>query len=391
MALMAHLDLTESELRTRTSLKWNAYPPDVLPLWVAEMDVHILPEVSDAVGAALRRGDTGYPWGSAYAEAFADMAEARWGWRLDPATQVRGSGDVMGAILQVLLAGTRAGDGVLINPPVYPPFWDVVRGYGRTVVAVPLTEDDRLDVAAIEAVLDGPDAPAAYLLCSPHNPTGTVHTADELGAVAAACARNDVLLVADEIHAPLVDAGTKFVPLLSVPEAQGAIVCTSAGKGWNLPAFKAGLFVRGADAGVLFDTLPPLASGAMGQMAKLAHTAALRHGQGWVDEVMVEVTANKALLRRLIAAELPGAAYRPGPGTYLAWVDCSGLGLADPQRHFLEQARVAVNPGTAFGFGFGEPGPDDGAEYRQFVRINLATSPEIVTEAVRRMAASLTL
>lgn len=375
---MTHLNLTESELRTRTSLKWHTFEPDVLPLWVAEMDVHVLPEVVDVVTAALRRGDTGYPWGNEYAEAFAAMAEARWGWRPDPATEIRRSGDVMGAILQVLLGTTGRGDGVLINPPVYPPFWEVVEGYGRRAVPVPLTDAGRLDVPAIEAVLAADDAPRAYLLCSPHNPTGAVHTAGELAAVAAACARHGVVLVVDEIHAPLVDAGTTFVPVLSLPEAQRALVCTSAGKGWNLPAFKAGLFVRGRDAQPLFDALPPLANQSTGQMAKLAHTAALRHGQGWVDEVMAEVTANKRLLAGLLAAHLPEVPYEPRPGTYLAWLDCSALGLEHPQQHFRTHGRVAFNPGGAFG-----PG------YEQFVRVNLATSPGIITEAVRRAAASL--
>lgn len=385
MTAVTHLSLTEAELRTRTSMKWRTYAPDVLPLWVAEMDVHLLPEVTDAVGAALRRGDTGYPAGPEYAEAFADLAGERWGWRPEPATEIRRSGDVMGAILQLLLGNTSEGDGVLINPPVYPPFWDVVRGYRRRLVEVPLTEAGRLDVPAIEAVLAGPERPRAYLLCSPHNPTGVVHTAAELAAVADACARHDVLLVADEIHAPLVDAGTPFVPLLSLPEAQGAIVCTSAGKGWNLPAFKAGLFVRGRDAQGLFDTLPPLAMGAMGQMAKIAHTAAMRHGRAWVDEVMAEVTANKRLLAELLAARLPEVRYRPEPGTYLAWVDCSALRLDHPQAHVLQHGRVAFNSGTAFGGGSGPTAE----RYRQFVRVNLATSRAILTEAVDRMARSL--
>ena len=378
MARMPHLSLSEETLRTRTSMKWRTYPADVLPLWVAEMDVHILPAVTDAVTAALHRGDTGYPSGPEYAEAFAAMARARWGLDLDPAAQIRRSGDVMSAILQLLLGRTEPGDGVLINPPVYPPFWEVIAGYGRRLVQVPLTPTGRLDVGAIEAVLAGPDRPSAYLLCSPHNPTGVVHTPDELRAVASACATHGVLLVVDEIHAPLVDAGTDFTPILTLPEASGAIVCTSAGKGWNLPAFKAGLFVRGADGQPIFDSLPPLANQSTGQMAKIAHTAALVHGQTWVDEVMAEVTANKALLAGLLAEHVPGAGYVPQPGTYLAWVDCAPLGLDDPQQHFLTHGRVAFNHGAAFG-------ADDG----HYIRINLATSPAILTEAIGRMAGSL--
>lgn len=374
---MSLFDLSVSDLRERTCMKWNAYDGDVLPLWVAEMDIRPLPEVKEAVIAALDLGDTGYPWGTHYAEAYADMAEARWGWRPAP-EQVRRSGDVMNAILGLLLGNTAEGDHIVINPPVYPPFWQVVAGYRRHVTQVPLTASGRLDLAGLEAAFAGPDRPTAYLLCSPHNPTGTIHTPEELVAVARLCREHDVLLVVDEIHAPLVDPGAVFTPVLSLPEAQDAVVTFSAGKGWNLPAFKAGLYIRGTDAAAALDALPPLANQSTGHMATIAHTAALRHGQAWVDAVMVEVAGHKRLLADLLAEHLPAVRYTPTPGTYLAWLDCTGLGIERPSEHFLRQARVALNRGSDFGPAYG-----------QFARMNLATSPAIITEAVERMAASL--
>lgn len=374
---MSLFSLTEADLRARTSLKWQTYGPDVLPLWVAEMDAMPLPAAVEAVTAALHRGDTGYPHGTAYADAYADLARARWGWRPEPG-QLRRAGDVMNAMLAVLLGNTSEGDRIALNPPVYPPFWQIVTGYRREVVAVPLTASGRLDLAALEAVFSGPDAPTAYLLCSPHNPNGTIHTADELAAVARLCAEHGVLLLVDEIHALLVDPGATFVPILTLPEAQNAVVAFSAGKGWNLAAFKAGLFVRGREASAVFDRLPPLANQSAGHMAAIAHTAALRHGLDWVDAAMAEVAGHKDLLAGLLAEHLPGVRYERSPGTYLAWIDCTGLGLERPSRHFLTEARVALNDGGSFG-----PG------YEQFVRMNLATSPALITEAVERMAASL--
>ncbi|MFV0406530.1 MAG: MalY/PatB family protein [Propioniciclava sp.] len=374
---MTLLHLTETELRARTSMKWRAFPPDVLPLWVAEMDVQQHPAVQAALAEAIALGDTGYPCGTGYADAYADMAAQRWGWRPAP-EQMRRSGDVMNTMLSFVLGNTAEGDHILINPPIYPPFRQIVTGYRRHLTEAHLTPAGRLDLDAIAAALDGPDHPTAYLLCSPHNPTGTLHTAAELAAVAILCAERQVLLIVDEIHAPLVDPGESFVPILSLPEGQQAVVAFSAGKGWSLAALKGGVMIRGQEAASVFERMPPLANQSTGQFATLAHTAALRHAQGWVDELMSEVASNKELLGSLLAEQLPQVQYQRGPATYLGWLDCSELGLPDPRQHFLDAGRVALNHGQDFG-----------SEYAQFVRINLATSPELVTEAIRRMAASL--
>lgn len=374
---MALLDLPESELRARTSLKWRAFPPDVLPLWVAEMDVRPHHAVREALERALRLGDTGYPWGNAMAEAYAGLAETRWNWRPAP-EQVRRSGDVMNTMLAFLMASTDQGDHIVVNPPIYPPFRAIVEGYHRQLTEVHLTAEGRLDLEAIETALEGPDRPTAYLLCSPHNPTGTLHATQELAALTTLCADRNVQLIVDEIHAPLVDPGAEFVPILSLPEGQRAVVAFSAGKGWNLAGFKGGVMVRGSDAGAVFDRMPPLSHQSTGQFATLAHTAALTHAQGWVDDLMVEVAHNKDLLEELLARWVPEVRFRRGPATYLGWLDCSALGLDNPQRTFLERGKVAFNPGQDFG-----------AEYGQYVRINLATSPALIEEAVRRISSSL--
>ncbi|HOQ52163.1 MAG TPA: aminotransferase class I/II-fold pyridoxal phosphate-dependent enzyme [Micropruina sp.] len=373
---MTIFSLTESELRQRRSLKWRTYAPDVLPLWVAEMDAAVQPSVRRELDAALDRGDTGYPWGNDYADAYRASAASRWGLELDPA-QVRRGGDVMNAVLCILEKVTDPGDGIVITAPVYPPFWQVTSGYRRRTVAVELTAEGRLDLPALEQAFAAPDV-TAFLLCSPHNPTGTVHSAEELAAVATLCERNGVRLVVDEIHAWLVDPGTMFVPILSLPEASRALVAISAGKSWNLAAFKAGLYVGGADADDVLDHLPPLATQSTGHLGAIAHAAAVRNEQAWVDQVCAEVAANKQLLSDLLHALLPAAQYRAAPGTYLAWVDCTELGLGNPARHFEQVGRVAFSPGANFS-----------QAHDQWVRVNLATSPQILTQAVERMAVSL--
>lgn len=373
---MAILSLTEAELRTRQSLKWRAFEPDILPLWVAEMDTALHPAVRAALAGAADRGDTGYPHGHEYAEAFSAMAAQVWGLELDTARQVRQAGDVMNSVLAVLSTTTSPGDRIVINPPVYPPFRQVITGYGREVVEVPLTAAGRLDLPALEVALAA--RPAAYLLCSPHNPTGAVHTVEELTTVASLCAEHGVQLVVDEIHARVVDPGVRFTSVLAVPGGEKAIVATSAGKAWNLASFKAGLIVGGLETGPILRKLPPLALQAMGHWASIAHTAAMRHAQDWVDELSAEVAANKDLLAARLAADLPAARYLRGEGTYLAWVDCSRLGLEDPAHSFRDRGRVAFSPGASFS-----------ADHRGWVRINLATSPEILSAAVDRMVATV--
>ena len=375
---MAILSLTEAELRTRRSMKWRTFPAEVLPLWVAEMDVAMHPAVRRTLSEAADRGDTGYPHGRAYAEAFAAMAERRWGWILDESRQVKIAGDVMNGILAVLEATTDPGDAVVINPPVYPPFRQVISGYRRRIVEAPLTPQGRLDPDAVEAALAGPERPRAYLLCSPHNPTGAVHTVDELKTIATLANRWGATLIVDEIHAPLVDPGVTFTPMLAVPGGERAVMVTSAGKAWNLAAFKAGLIIGGPEAIGTLRHLPPLATQSTGHMGAMVHTAALAEAQTWVDRLVVEVKANKELLRTLLAEQVPQVRYTPTEGTYLAWVDCSALDLADPTTTFREQGRVAFSAGAAFG-----------REHAQWVRVNLATSPVIIAEAVRRMAAAI--
>jgi cystathionine beta-lyase len=375
--------LTPDQLRRRTSMKWRTYPADVLPLWVAEMDVPLAAPVVRAVTRAMELGDTGYPVGTAYAEALAAFAGKRWDWDDLAVERTAIVPDVMLGVVEMLKLVTGPGDPVIVNPPVYPPFYQFVTHLDRRVVEAPLGPDLRIDLGVLEeefrrAVTGG--ARAAFLLCSPHNPTGTVHTAGELTAVAALAERYGVRVVADEIHAPVVTTpGTRFVPYLSVPGAERGLSLMSASKGWNLAGLKAALAVAGPGAADDLARMPEEVGHGPSHVGVLAHTAALRDGTAWLDAVLAGLDENRRLLTGLLAERLPGVVHRPGDATYLAWLDCRALGVGDdPAEVFLDRGRVALSSGLPFGSG--------GAGH---VRLNLATSPEVLTEAVRRMASVL--
>ena len=391
-------DLTLDQLRLRTSAKWRAAGPDVLPLWVAEMDVLLASPVLEALREALDRGDTGYAFGTAYAEAYAAFAAERWGFGgFEPARSAVVPDVMLGAV-ELLKLVTGPGDVVVVTPPVYPPFYAFAEHLGRRVVEVPLTADRRLDLPALADTFNTAAArgPAAFLLCNPHNPTGTVPSAEELASVAAAAEATGVRVVADEVHAPLVLPGAAFTSYLAVPGGDEGFVLVSASKAWNLPGLKAAVAFAGPDAAHDLARLPEEVSHGPSHLGVLAHTAALRHGGEWLDGVIAGLDRNRGLLGDLLAARLPTVHWAPGAATYLAWLDFGdvpelsfAVGSGAPSRGdasarvgaaawFLEHARVLLSSGPAFG-----PGGE------RCARLNFATSAALLSEAVERMSEAL--
>jgi cystathionine beta-lyase len=390
------VQLTLEQLRKRSSMKWRAYPDDVLPLWVAEMDVPLAPSIAAALHEAVSLGDTGYPYGDAYAEALADFARERWHWeglRVDHTAIVP---DVMMGVVELLRLVTDPGDAVVVCSPVYPPFYAFVSHDAREVVEAPIGADLRIDFDTLEEAFvrarDNGRRRAAFLICNPHNPTGVVHTRDELRAVAELARRHRVRVVSDEIHGPLALPGATFTPFLSVPGAENGLAVTSASKAWNLPGLKAALAIAGPEAAADLRRMPEEVSHGPSHLGVIAHTAALRSGRDWLDELRGGLDANRRLLGRLVEQHLPGVTYRRPEGTYLAWLDCTALGLhsdrpegpgvvsdlAGPARMFYDRARVALSSGHVFGTG--------GAGC---VRLNFATSPAVLREAVERMGQAI--
>ena len=379
--------LTLADLRRRTSTKWREHPPDVLPLWVAEMDVPLAEPVQRVLHDAVARGDTGYAAGTGYAEALAGFAARRWGWDDVDVARTALVPDVMLGIVEVLKLVTRPGGTVVVDCPVYPPFYAFLEAMGLQVREAPLTAGHRLDLDALADAMAG--EATAYLLCNPHNPTGTVHTVQELTAVAALASEHGVRVVSDEIHAPLVLAGARFVPYLTVPGSADGFAVLSATKGWNLAGLKAALLVAGREATADLARLPEVVRHGPSHLGVLAHTAALADADDWLDALLAGLDAKRQQLRALLDEHLPAVGWTQPEATYLAWLDCRPLGLDDgegstdrglvtssagPAGVFLRDARVAVSAGPAFGTG--------GAGH---VRLNFATCTQVLQEAVRRM------
>ncbi|MFK4759712.1 MalY/PatB family protein [Microbacterium sp. ZW T5_45] len=370
------------ELRERTSEKWQEYPADVLPLFVAETDFAMAPTVKAALQKALDAGDTGYIASrSPLAEAYARFAERRFGWQVDLA-MTRSTADVSMGIVEILRRVVQPGERVVVTPPVYPPFYDLVEEAGAEVERVPLRDTGtawELDLDGIRAAFDG--GARAILLCNPHNPTGTVHARDSLAALAELADEYGVAVISDEIHAPLAQPSADFTPFLSVSPAarRAGYAIVSASKAFNLAGLKCALMVAADDATArVLRGLPVEVVWRTGQFGLIAAVAAFHEDSDpWLDGLLRTLDRNRVLLEDLLARHLPGARYRIPDAGYLAWIDVSALGLGDsPARRILKEAKVALNAGGAFG-----------AEGEGFVRLNFGTSREILTDAVERIAA----
>jgi cystathionine beta-lyase len=369
-------------LRQRRSAKWQTYPDDVLPLTVAEMDVNLAPPVAEVLGAAVRRSDTGYGQPVPdLSRAVAKFAASRWNWDIDTA-QVTAVTDVGVGVVELLRALTRPGDAVAISPPVYPPFFDWAPEAGARLLEVPLAHDAngwRLDLAALERAFAA--HPAAYVLCNPHNPVGRVHPPDELAALVRLARIYRVTLISDEIHAPVVLPGATFTPLLTVPgAAEVAVTVMSASKAWNLAGLKCAAVVTAAPGlAAAVDRFPPDTKWRTGHFGVLATVAAYTDGEPWLDDLLVTLDQRRTQLGRLLAARLPQVTWHPPQATFLAWLDTTAIGPDDTARErFLERGRVALEPGLRYG-----------AAGAGHARLNFATSPAILDEAITRMATAL--
>ena len=368
-----------TQLRKRKSTKWRDYGEGVLPLPVAEMDFEIATQVREVLGNMLKDSDTGY-LGSIpeLNENFGKFAKARWGWDIGNA-QFYTAADVGVGIVEFCRTFLNPGDGIILNTPVYHNFLNWINELKATPVDVPLKKNGMeysLDFDALETAYKS--GAKAHFLCSPHNPVGAVFSKEELVKIAELAKKYNVIVLSDEIHAPLTYSESKFVPFLDSCEiAKEVGVCiTAASKSWNLAGLKCAFILTESER---MDALAKKMPAAVHYRASLfgavgAATAYL--SSDWLDATLETLDRNRKLVKKLLDEKLPTVGYRIPNCSYLAWLDLSSLNLGtNPAETLLEKEKVAFSHGITFG-------PQSG----QFIRLNFGTSEEIITDAIERIA-----
>ncbi|MGP9723976.1 MalY/PatB family protein [Corynebacterium sp. AOP40-9SA-29] len=388
---------TLDTLRARRTMKWTAYEPDVLPLWVAETDFDTCPAVATAVRDAVDREYFGYPElgaGSHHlAEALASFSQARHGWTIDPAN-VTVVPDVVKGIVVAVDNLTAPGSSIVVPLPAYPPFQKVPGATRRPATYVPMGTGDNgeavFDLEALERAFtstDNPHGVGSMILCNPFNPLGRAFSAEELRAVTDLAAKHHVRVISDEIHAPLVYSGN-HVPTATVSDtaAQITVTVTATSKGWNTAGLKcAQLITTNSDDTRDIARLSNLVTGEASTIGLAAATAAYTEGLGWLEEEVDYLAANWRHLAERLPEVLPGVRLPQEEATFLAWLDVSDVDrlrgadgtVTAPAARLRTLARVGLNEGTDFG--------PTGAGH---VRLNFGTSREILDEALDRIAAA---
>jgi len=376
-----------AELQSHRSEKWRGFAADVLPLPVAEMDFPVAQPIRDLLTEMISKSDLGY-LGSIpeLGQGFAQFAGRRWNWEVDP-LQVRAATDVGVAVVEGLRVFTNPGDSILVNSPVYQNFYNWINETKLNLVDVPFERTGDESANPWQINWDGIEKAYAaglkvHLLCSPHNPLGRIYTKEELLRIVALAKRYDVLVISDEIHAPLTFKGNTFVPMLSLgADAESvSVTVTAASKGWNIAGLKCAIIVSQNEViNARLATMPMAVHFRASLLGGFATAIAFAEGEIWLDSVIENLDHNRHMLKDLLNSQLPSVRYHIPDNSYLGWLDLEALNLGeDPSVTLLEKGRVAFNAGHIYG-----------KQCSQYVRFNFATSPTIITEAVHRIARAI--
>jgi cystathionine beta-lyase len=379
--MRAQFDSLEADDLWRSErIKWQLYGDAALPAWVADMDYPVAPQIQQALVDLVGRSDLGYhhvPLSPRLREALVSRMDARFDWQIEP-RRVAPLVNVVQGLDAAVLLHSRPGEGVVVQTPIYPPFLKAVEKSGRRLVENRLLQgSERYEIDFEQLRVDIDPETRVFLLCNPHNPTGRVFERAELDTLAELALEHDLIVVSDEIHADLTYPGHRHIPFASLgPEiAERTLTLTSATKAFNLAGLPCAFAIFGGyRVQRPFRELPPHLLGHCGILEDAATYTAWTQGQEWQESVLAYLLANRDALLDCLNRELPEIRVLRPEATYLAWLDCRELGLDDPQRFFLEHARVALSSGRDFG------GPGEG-----FVRLNFATSASILSQILERM------
>ena len=374
-------DLDIEVLKSRLSEKWNTYPADVLPAWVAEMDYPLADPIREILANALERGDLGYPIGlsdTGLPEVFSQRMASRFGWQTE-AKDVDVITDIVQGIYVAIEVLSDPGDGIIVQTPIYPPFLSAVADTKRKLIENRLVVGPNgweIDFDALRASIDS--RTRVLLLCNPHNPTGRVFRRDELEQLAQIACEHDLVVVADEVHADLVFDGREHIPIasLSAEIATRTITLASATKAFNIPGLRCAIAHFGSERlRKRYHSIPRHLRGGVGLLGIYATMAAWQQSSDWLDSVRDYLQANRDFVAEFVSTRLPNIIHHPSEATYLAWLDCSAVEVeGSPTAHILKDQRLALNEGRTFGVGFGK-----------FTRLNFATSRRILAEILERV------
>ncbi|HXC79672.1 MAG TPA: PatB family C-S lyase [Candidatus Acidoferrum sp.] len=372
------------QLRARSGGKWNTYPREVLPAFVADMDFKVAPAVQDALMKFTDTQDYGYGQMTdtiPLFEAFSKWMARRHHWQPDPAL-THANATVVQGLVASLLAFSEPGDGIIAQTPIYPPFLLTIEGTGHRLVENPLVDSGTRFVVDVEGLKRAAEQASMILLCNPHNPTGRVLERAELEAIATIAANHNLTIVADEIHADLVYPGATHIPMETIAAAaERTVTLTSATKGFNIAGLRTSIAHFGSpELKARFDKrFPPHLLGMPSRVGVAASIAAWSEAEDWLNDVMLYLDHNRQRVTGWAAQANLG--HYPPEATYLEWMNCRRLDLpagTTPQQHFLEHAKVALSEGL----NFGERG-------QGHVRLNFATSAEILEDILGRLGGAL--
>ena len=384
---MAKYDFDEVIDRKGTcSEKWDGLKKhfgtdDVLPMWVADMDFKSPPEVIKLIVERSKHGIFGYPVRTeSYYEAIINWVRERYDWEIK-GDWIVDVPSVMPGIAAAILAFTSQGDSVMIQPPVYPPFFEVIESLDRQVLPnrLQLGEKWHMDFSELERQL--PSA-KAFLLCNPHNPVGRVWTAEDLLSLSRACLKAGVPILSDDIHCDFVYPGHKYTPLASLDEESlmNTVTFMSASKTFNIAGFKnAYAIVPNAEMREkLSKILKGLHFGSGDLFGILGLEVAYRYEKDWLDELILYLEENRDIA--VSALQKAGVDVISPEGTYLLWLDLRKLGLSQDElmKFLIEKAKLGLNDGLNFG--------PDGAG---FVRMNIGCPRKILREGINRLVRAL--